>query len=106
MTLPTDLPQATTLPEGYRGPPKRHLRRSHPKRRRRRRRSTQIQRAAFSIPEVMAMTGLGRDKVYGLIRNGDLVARKAGRRTLVTAADLRSFLEALPVVGTVNSAAF
>lgn len=55
--------------------------------------------AAFSIAEVIAMTGLGRDKVYGLIRNGDLVARKAGRRTLVTAADLRSFLEALPVVG-------
>jgi hypothetical protein len=29
-------------------------------------------RAAFSIAEVIAMTGLGRDKVYGLIRNGDL----------------------------------
>jgi excisionase family DNA binding protein len=56
-------------------------------------------RAAFSIAEIMAMTGLGRDKVYGLIREGDLIAKKCGRRTLVTAADLRNFLESLPVVG-------
>jgi len=57
------------------------------------------ERAAYSIADVMAMTGLGRDKVYGLIRSGALVARKVGRRTLVTAPDLRSFLESLPVVG-------
>ena len=56
-------------------------------------------RAAYSIAEIIAMTGLGRDKVYGLIRSGALVARKVGRRTLVTAPDLRSFLESLPVVG-------
>lgn len=56
-------------------------------------------RAAYSISEIITLTGLGRDKVYGLIRSGHLTARKAGRRTLVTAADLRSFLESLPVVG-------
>ena len=61
--------------------------------------SLQSDRAAYSIAEVMALTGLGRDKLYGLIRSGALVARKVGRRTLVTAPDLRSFLDSLPVVG-------
>ena len=44
---------------------------------------TTSDRAAFSIAEVIARTGLGRDTVYGLIRDGQLVARKVGRRTLV-----------------------
>jgi excisionase family DNA binding protein len=56
-------------------------------------------RAAFSIPEVMAMTGLGRDKVYAVINEGLLAARKCGRRTLITATDLQAFLEALPTIG-------
>jgi excisionase family DNA binding protein len=55
-------------------------------------------RAAFSIPEVMAQTGLGRDKVYALIRDGQLIAKKCGRRTLVVASDLQSFLEELPTI--------
>jgi predicted DNA-binding transcriptional regulator AlpA len=33
-------------------------------------------RAAHSIPEVCAYTGLGRDSVYAAIRTGKLVARK------------------------------
>jgi excisionase family DNA binding protein len=53
-------------------------------------------RAAFSIPEVQVQLGLCRDRIYGLIRNGDLKARKVGRRTLVTNTDLQEFLQALP----------
>jgi excisionase family DNA binding protein len=56
-------------------------------------------RSAFSVAETMAMTGLGRDKVYALIREGQLIARKCGRRTLVTAVDLQTFLESLPTIG-------
>ena len=56
-------------------------------------------RAAFSIPEVMAMTGLGRDKVYAVINEGLLAARKCGRRTLITDDDLRQFLARLPRAG-------
>jgi excisionase family DNA binding protein len=62
-------------------------------------------RAAFSIPEVMAQTGLGRDKVYNLIRDRVLIARKCGRRTLITAADLESFLQSLPQMGSSSVAA-
>jgi excisionase family DNA binding protein len=56
-------------------------------------------RAALSVPEVMAATGLGRDKVYALIRDGQLIAKKCGRRTLIVASDLQRFLEELPALG-------
>ena len=51
---------------------------------------------AFSITQVMARTGLGRDAIYREIREGRLPARKFGRRTLIVAADLKNFLESLP----------
>jgi excisionase family DNA binding protein len=57
-------------------------------------------RAAYSIAETLALTGLGRDKLYRLINSGELVARKSGRRTLILASDLQHFLEALPKMGT------
>ena len=51
---------------------------------------------AHSISEVCAQTGIGRDKIYEAIRNGALIARKLGRRTVVLDSELRGFLEALP----------
>jgi excisionase family DNA binding protein len=61
-------------------------------------------RAAHSIAETCALTGLGRDTVYAAIRDGHLVARKLGRRTLVTDDDLRQFLAGLPRAGGRGSA--
>ena len=49
-------------------------------------------RFAYSINEVCATTNLGRDAVYRAISAGQLVARKLGRRTLITDDDLRQFL--------------
>jgi excisionase family DNA binding protein len=57
-------------------------------------------KAAHSIPEVCAYTGLGRDSVYAAIRTGKLIARKYGRRTVVLDDDLHKFLNALPKMGT------
>jgi excisionase family DNA binding protein len=54
------------------------------------------ERVAHSIADCCALTGLGRDTIYSAIRNGRLVARKLGRRTLVTDSELRRFLEGLP----------
>ena len=51
------------------------------------------------IKVVRAITGLGRDTVYSAIRDGRLVARKFGRRTLITDDDLRQFLAGLPRAG-------
>ena len=56
-------------------------------------------RVAYSIAEVMALSGLGRDTLYKAIHAGRLPARKLGRRTVVLASDLQAFLEALPVMG-------
>ncbi len=53
-------------------------------------------RAAFSIDEFAKSAGVGRDKIYEEIRTGRLRARKAGRRTLITADDARRYLDSLP----------
>jgi excisionase family DNA binding protein len=58
-----------------------------------------VNRAAYTIAETLALTGLGRDKLYALINSGQLPARKLGRRTLVIATDLHRFLESLPSIG-------
>ena len=57
---------------------------------------TEILRRAHSIAETCALTGIGRDAVYSAIRDGRLVARKLGRRTVITDDDLRQFLNGLP----------
>jgi excisionase family DNA binding protein len=54
--------------------------------------------AALSIEEAAARTGLGRVTLYRSIRKGDLVARKAGRRTVILEADLAAYLSALPMI--------
>jgi excisionase family DNA binding protein len=54
---------------------------------------------AYSIAEVMARVGLGRDAIYRAIKDGDLIARKRGKRTLILADDLKEFLHSLPRLG-------
>jgi excisionase family DNA binding protein len=61
--------------------------------------TTETGRRAHSIAETCALIGLGRDTVYTAIRDGRLVARKLGRRTLITDDDLRQFLAGLPRAG-------
>jgi excisionase family DNA binding protein len=54
---------------------------------------------AYSIPQVMARLGLGRDGVYRAINEGKLPARKFGKRTLITERDIQRFLDSLPRLG-------
>jgi excisionase family DNA binding protein len=56
-------------------------------------------RRAHTIAETCALTGLGRDSIYSAIRSGRLLARKFGRRTVITDDDLRQFLAGLPRAG-------
>ena len=51
---------------------------------------------AYRIPDVCAMTQLGRTSVYGAIKSGALIARRYGRCTIVLAEDLAAFLRNLP----------
>lgn len=51
---------------------------------------------AVTIPGAAQMSGLGRSRIYELIGEGTLEARKAGRRTLIMTDSLRAYLSTLP----------
>jgi hypothetical protein len=51
------------------------------------------------IPAACAWSGLGRTRLYELARSGEVVIRKAGRRSLVDLASLAQFLESRPRLG-------
>lgn len=50
---------------------------------------------ALSIQKVQEISGLGRTKIYELLKSGDLPAKKLGKRTLVLQSDLDAFLSGL-----------
>lgn len=45
------------------------------------------------IPEACRMTGIGRSKLYELIKAGEIETIKVGSSTLVTVAGLEAFLD-------------
>jgi excisionase family DNA binding protein len=51
---------------------------------------------AYRIADACKVAGLGRTTIYAALKSGALPARKCGRRTLILAADLESFLDNLP----------
>ncbi len=55
---------------------------------------------AYSVDQYAEICGLGRSFLYEAIRNGDLEARKAGRRTLILKDEGERFLRELPALGT------
>jgi excisionase family DNA binding protein len=60
-------------------------------------------RRAHSIVQVTKITGVGRSFLYEEISAGRLVAKKAGRRTLIFDADLNAWLASLPMTRSANS---
>lgn len=53
---------------------------------------------SMTIPRAVEETGIGRTKIYELIKSGKVEARKEGTRTLILADSLRRHIEALPRV--------
>jgi excisionase family DNA binding protein len=51
---------------------------------------------AYTVPEAVSASGIGRTRLYELIRNQRLEARKMGRRMLIPADALRALLASLP----------
>ena len=51
---------------------------------------------AFTVAGACRLSGLGRTTLYAAMKSGALPARKCGRRTLILAADLETFLGNLP----------
>jgi hypothetical protein len=54
---------------------------------------------AFTLPQLAADGPLCRSALYREIREGRLMARKAGRSTIVLAQDWDTFLRSLPRLG-------
>jgi excisionase family DNA binding protein len=53
----------------------------------------------ISVGEAVHRFGIGRTKLYELIRSGQIEAVKLGRRTLIRADSARNFIDSLPRVG-------
>lgn len=51
---------------------------------------------SFTIDGAMSVTGLGKTRLFELIAEGKLEARKEGRRTLIMGDSLRAYLASLP----------
>lgn len=53
-------------------------------------------KVSYSIPQAVDATGLSRSTLYEALKNGQLVARKCGARTVIEETELRRFVNALP----------
>jgi excisionase family DNA binding protein len=54
------------------------------------------EKLGLTVPEAAALSSLGQTSIYKAVREGRLRIRKYGTRTIITRADLASFLENLP----------
>jgi len=50
---------------------------------------------AVSISEAQAIIGLGKTKIYELLKTGEIPAKKVFRRTIILRSDLDNFLNNL-----------
>ena len=55
-----------------------------------------MQTISVTIPQAVAMTGLGRSSIYRLLKEKKLTARKAGKRTLLLTSEIEEFIRSLP----------
>lgn len=53
-------------------------------------------KAYGTLPEAVQFSGMSRTSLYEALKRGQLTARKAGRRTLISFADLEAYLSSLP----------
>ncbi|NTZ41782.1 helix-turn-helix domain-containing protein [Altererythrobacter sp. SALINAS58] len=53
-------------------------------------------KAFGTVPEAVQFSGLSRSAIYEALKRQDISARKAGRRTLISFADLEAYLASLP----------
>ena len=64
---------------------------------------TEIAPLAYSIADACALSSVGRTTLYAAITRGDLKTHKVGRRTLISAQDLKSWLDSCSTEPTSNA---
>jgi excisionase family DNA binding protein len=52
----------------------------------------------YTISQCCRLAAIGRTKFYQLVANGEIPVRKVGKKTLVSAADLKRWAERLPTI--------
>ncbi len=55
-----------------------------------------MKKAYGTLPEAVQFSGMSRSSLYEALKRQDITARKAGRRTLISFADLQAYLASLP----------
>lgn len=53
-------------------------------------------KSALTVQELCHEIGIGRTKLYSLIKDKQIVAHKLGKRTVFLAADVEAYLNSLP----------
>lgn len=53
-------------------------------------------KAYGTLPEAQQFSGMSRTRLYELLQQNKITARKAGRRTLISFRDLEAYLASLP----------
>lgn len=64
-----------------------------------------MQKIALTVPEAIEAAPIGRTRLYAALRNGQLKAKKFGKRTLILSEDFQSFLKNLPDYASDKAAA-
>jgi hypothetical protein len=65
--------------------------------------SPHVPRISLTPEEAALSTGLARTRIFEAIRTGDLIARGAGKSTIVEFDELRRWIGALPARGAAQS---
>jgi helix-turn-helix protein len=55
-----------------------------------------LQAEGLRVEEAVAVSGIGRTKLYEFIRTGMLTARKSGKTTIILRSDIMKLLDDLP----------
>lgn len=60
---------------------------------------------AYTLDQSCRIAGVGKTSIYQAIADGELTARKYGRRTLIMRTDLEAWLRSLPTIEPTEGAA-
>ena len=55
---------------------------------------------SMTVEEAASYCGIGKTKLYSLVRDGQLSGRKLGRKTLILTESIDSYVRSLPVLKT------